>query len=131
MPGIVSMPSWRLFEEQTAEYRESVLPKAVTARLAVEAASSFGWERWTGLGGAVLAVDRFGASAPGATMFEKHGFTADHVADRVPAVPLAPLRGVRAPVRVKTVAKQTVRGRLAQRGQSPLGFDSFRLETAP
>jgi transketolase len=76
---LVSMPSWRLFEEQTAEYRESVLPKAVTARLAVEAASPLGWERWTGLGGAVIGVERFGASAPGATVFKEYGFTVDHV----------------------------------------------------
>ena len=62
---LVSMPSWRLFEEQTAEYRESVLPAAVTARLAVEAASPLGWERWTGLDGAIIGIDRFGASAPG------------------------------------------------------------------
>jgi transketolase len=76
---LVSMPSWRLFEEQTTEYRESVLPTAVTARLAVEAASPLGWERWTGLGGAVIGVDRFGASAPGATVFKEYGFTVDHV----------------------------------------------------
>ncbi|HSQ64534.1 MAG TPA: transketolase [Polyangiaceae bacterium] len=76
---LVSMPSWRLFEEQTAEYRESVLPAAVTARLAVEAASPLGWERWTGLRGAILGVDRFGASAPGATVLAEYGFTVDHV----------------------------------------------------
>lgn len=76
---LVSMPSWRLFEEQSAEYRESVLPVAVTARLAVEAASPLGWERWTGLGGAVIGIDRFGASAPGATVFKEYGFTADNV----------------------------------------------------
>jgi transketolase len=76
---LVSMPSWRLFEEQTAEYRESVLPKAVTARLVVEAASPLGWERWTGLGGAVIGVDRFGASAPGATVLKDYGFTVEHV----------------------------------------------------
>jgi transketolase len=76
---LVSMPSWRLFEEQTAEYRESVLPRAVTARLSVEAASPLGWERWTGLQGAILGVDHFGASAPGATLFKEYGFTVDHV----------------------------------------------------
>ena len=76
---LVSMPSWRLFEEQTAEYRESVLPAAVTARLAVEAASPLGWERWTGLRGAILGVDRFGASAPGATVLAEYGFTVDRV----------------------------------------------------
>jgi transketolase len=76
---LVSMPSWRLFEEQTAEYRQSVLPMAVTTRLAVEAASPLGWERWTGLRGAIIGIDRFGASAPGATLFKEYGFTVDHV----------------------------------------------------
>lgn len=76
---LVSIPSWRLFEEQPAEYRESVLPAAVTARLAVEAASPLGWERWTGLRGAIIGVDRFGASAPGATVLAEYGFTVEHV----------------------------------------------------
>jgi len=77
---LVSMPSWRLFEEQTEEYCESVLPAAVTARLAIEAASPFGWERWTGLQGAILGIDHFGASAPGPLLFKEFGFTAEHVA---------------------------------------------------
>jgi transketolase len=77
---LVSMPSWRLFEEQTAEYRESVLPSAVTARLAVEAASPFGWERWTGRSGSILGIDRFGASAPGDTVLKELGFTVERVA---------------------------------------------------
>ena len=76
---LVSMPSWRLFEEQPAEYRDSVLPAAVTARLAVEAASPLGWERWTGLHGTTIGIDRFGASAPGATVFKEYGFTVEHV----------------------------------------------------
>jgi transketolase len=79
---IVSMPSWRLFAEQSAEYRESVLPAAVTARLAVEAGSPLGWERWTGLAGDIIGMDRFGGSAPGATLFEKFGFTVEHVVAR-------------------------------------------------
>lgn len=83
---LVSMPCARLFEEQPAEYREQVLPSAVTARLAVEAGSPFGWERWTGLAGAVIGIDRFGASAPGATLFEKFGFTVEHVVDRALAL---------------------------------------------
>jgi transketolase len=78
---LVSMPSWRLFEEQPADYRESVLPVAVTARLSVEAASPLGWERWTGLRGAVVGIDRFGASAPGPTVFREYGFTVDTVVD--------------------------------------------------
>jgi transketolase len=65
---LVSIRQWRLFEEQTAQYRESVLPMGVTARLAVEVASPLGWERWTGAAGAILGIDRFGSSAPGATL---------------------------------------------------------------
>jgi transketolase len=76
------MPSWELFERQTPEYREEVLPRAVTARLAVEAAASFGWERWVGSDGEVICVDRFGASAPGPTVMKEYGFTVDHVVER-------------------------------------------------
>jgi len=83
---LVSMPSWRLFEEQPADYRESVLPAEVTGRLAVEAASPLGWERWTGLGGAIIGIDRFGASAPGATVFREYGFTVEHVVDEALAL---------------------------------------------
>jgi transketolase len=90
---LVSMPSWRLFEEQTVEYRESVLPSSVTARLAVEAASPLGWERWTGLRGALIGIDRFGASAPGATLFKEYGFTVEHVVDE--ALALAGRRSAR------------------------------------
>ena len=79
---LVSMPSWRLFEEQSEEYRESVLPAAVTVRLAIEAASPLGWERWTGLRGVILGIDRFGASAPGPTLFKEFGFTVEHVVER-------------------------------------------------
>jgi transketolase len=83
---LVSMPSWRLFEEQPAEYRQSVLPVEVTARLAVEAGSPLGWERWTGLRGAIIGIDRFGASAPGATVFREYGFTVEHVVDEALAL---------------------------------------------
>jgi transketolase len=83
---LVSMPSWRLFEEQTAEYRESVLPAHLAARLAVEAASPLGWERWTGSRGAIVGIDRFGASAPGDVVFKELGFTVEHVVERALAV---------------------------------------------
>ena len=83
---LVSMPCWRLFEEQSADYREGVLPQAVTARLAVEAGSPLGWERWTGLSGAIIAIDRFGASAPGATVFEEYGFSVEHVVEQALAL---------------------------------------------
>ncbi len=77
---VVSMPSMDVFEEQDEEYREMVLPKKVRARVAVEALSGFGWERYTGLDGACVAMKGFGASAPAKTLFEKFGFTAENVA---------------------------------------------------
>ena len=80
--SLVSMPSWRLFEDQPADYRESVLPLQVTARLAVEAASPLGWDRWTGLRGSIIGIDRFGASAPGAVVLEEYGFTVQQVVER-------------------------------------------------
>lgn len=76
---VVSMPSWELFEAQDASYKESVLPKAVTKRVVVEAAVSFGWERYIGIEGGTVTIDRFGASAPGAVCMEKFGFTVDNV----------------------------------------------------
>ncbi|MDA0674662.1 MAG: transketolase [Cyanobacteria bacterium] len=76
---VVSMPSWELFEAQDAAYQESVLPKAVTKRLAVEAGITMGWCRYVGAEGDVIGVDRFGASAPGGLVMEKFGFTVDHV----------------------------------------------------
>ena len=83
---LVSMPSWRLFEEQPIGYRDSVLPPSVTARLAVEAASPLGWERWTGLQGTIIGIDRFGASAPGDVVLREYGFTVDHVVERALAI---------------------------------------------
>jgi transketolase len=76
---LVSMPCWELFEEQSAEYRESVLPKAMTARLAVEMGSSLGWERWTGSDGATVTLDHFGASAPGEVLIKEFGFTTEKI----------------------------------------------------
>jgi transketolase len=76
---VVSMPSWELFENQTPEYRNSVLPPSIAARVAVEAASGFGWSQYTGSGGAVLAMQTFGASAPLEQLLKKFGFTAEHV----------------------------------------------------
>jgi transketolase len=72
---VVSMPSWELFAAQEAGYRDSVLPPAIRARVAIEAASPMGWERWTGSDGAILAMRSFGASAPGDTLFKEFGFT--------------------------------------------------------
>jgi len=83
---IVSMPSWELFDVQPQEYRDSVLPPRMTARLAVEAGTSQGWHRYTGERGDVLAVDRFGASAPGEVLMREYGFTAENVCARVLAL---------------------------------------------
>jgi len=78
---VVSLPSWELFDEQPQAYRDEVLPPSVEARVAVEAAAPLGWERYTGTHGAVIGLDRFGASAPGQTVLDNLGFTAQHVAD--------------------------------------------------
>ncbi len=83
---VVSFPSWRLFEEQPEDYREFVLPRGLTARLAVEAGSPQGWHRWTGTAGDVLALDRFGASAPGPTVMRELGFSVDNVVARALAL---------------------------------------------
>lgn len=76
---VVSMPSWELFAEQDTAYQESVLPKAVTKRVSVEAGVSFGWHKYIGTEGAAVSIERFGASAPGGVCMEKFGFTVDNV----------------------------------------------------
>lgn len=76
---VVSMPSWELFEQQTEEYRESVLPASVTARISVEQASTFGWSRYTGLGGHRVGMKTFGASAPLKELQKKFGFLPESV----------------------------------------------------
>jgi transketolase len=76
---IVSFPSWELFAGQPQEYRESVLSPAIPRRLAVEAGISQGWERWVGSEGSVIAMERYGASAPANVLFEKFGFTVEKV----------------------------------------------------
>lgn len=83
---VVSMPCWELFDEQDAAYKESVLPKAVKKRLAVEAASTFGWCRYVGSEGDTIGIDRFGASAPGEVCLEKFGFTVDNVVAKAKAL---------------------------------------------
>ncbi len=80
---VVSMPCWRQFQSESAEYRESVLPRAVRARVSIEAGVSLGWERWVGSDGACVALDRFGASAPGTTNYDKLGFSVDAVVAKV------------------------------------------------
>ncbi|MQA00943.1 MAG: transketolase [Dehalococcoidia bacterium] len=78
---VVSLPSWEVFEEQPREYRDSVLPPDVRARVSVEAGATFGWERYVGDAGMSVGIDRFGASGPGAEVMRHFGFTAAHVAD--------------------------------------------------
>ena len=77
--SVVSLPSFDLFEAQDAAYKESVLPKAVTKRVAIEAASPFGWERYIGSEGKMIGIDHFGASAPGDFVLEQFGFTVENV----------------------------------------------------
>jgi len=83
---VVSLPCWKLFDEQDEAYRESVLPKTVTKRLAVEAGTSFGWHRYLGSEGDMVSIDRFGASSPGGTAMEKFGFTVENVVARAKAL---------------------------------------------
>jgi len=83
---VVSMPCMELFEAQSPGYRDEVLPRAVTARLAVEPGATMSWWKWVGLDGDVLGLDRFGASAPGSTVLEKLGFTSENIATRARAL---------------------------------------------
>lgn len=78
---VVSMPCMDLFEQQSAEYKESILPKNIRARVAVEALSDFGWGRYVGLDGATVCMEGFGASAPAGLLFKKFGFTKEHVVE--------------------------------------------------
>ena len=83
---VVSMPCMDLFEQQSAEYKESVLPKNIRARVAVEALIDYGWGKYVGLDGATVTMTGFGASAPANTLFEKFGFTVDNVVKAVKSV---------------------------------------------
>ncbi|MEH7113292.1 transketolase [Neobacillus niacini] len=84
--SVVSMPSWDRFEQQSKEYKDSVLPKNVKKRLGIEVGSSMGWHKYTGDEGDVLAIDTFGASAPGEKIMEEYGFTVNNVVARVKAL---------------------------------------------
>ncbi|MEK5039461.1 transketolase [Sporosarcina sp. FSL K6-3457] len=81
--SVVSMPSWDLFEKQDEAYKQSVLPKAVKKRLGIEMAVSFGWHKYVGDEGAIIAIDTFGASAPGDTVIKEFGFTEENVVAKV------------------------------------------------
>jgi transketolase len=77
---VVSMPCWELFEAQPQAYRDEILPPDVTARMSIEAAATFGWERWTGTRGFAFGIDHFGASAPAADIAREYGFTPENIA---------------------------------------------------
>jgi transketolase len=89
---VVSMPSWELFEQQDEAYREQVLPRAVTARVAVEQGAAFGWERWVGLSGKVIGMRTFGASAPLKNLLQKFGFSTEKVIETAREVMKSPKR---------------------------------------
>ncbi len=78
---VVSMPSWELFDAQPKEYRDAVLPPAITARVSVEAGRTLGWERYVGTNGLSIGVDMFGASAPYQRIYQGYGLTAERVAE--------------------------------------------------
>ncbi len=80
---VVSMPSMEVFDSQSDEYREKVLPSAVRKRVAVEAGTSFGWQKYSGLDGAVVSIDHYGASAPAGVLFKEFGFTVENVVETV------------------------------------------------
>ena len=83
---VVSMPCWELFDAQPQSYRDTVLPPSVRARVSIEAAAPFGWERYVGPGGAIIGVNGFGASAPGPVVMREFGFTPEHVVETAKAV---------------------------------------------
>jgi transketolase len=93
---VVSMPSWEIFEHQSQDYRESVLPSKITARVMVEQASVFGWERYVGLSGRKIGMNTFGASAPLKELQRKFGFNPDHIVEVVQELLGGPLRTPRA-----------------------------------
>jgi len=101
---VVSFPSWELFEKQDSAYRELVLPKKIQARIAVEAGASLGWERYVGSLGRIVAIDRFGASAPYKVIFEKLGFTVDNIMAQ--AKPLLPKKKVASKVKAKKLVRK-------------------------
>jgi transketolase len=83
---VVSMPCWELFQEQSQTYRDEVLPTSVTARLAVEAGTRLGWDRYVGSQGDCVCIDRFGASAPGDRAMRELGFNVDNVLNHARAL---------------------------------------------
>ncbi|CAM3060293.1 transketolase [Staphylococcus argensis] len=80
---VVSMPNWHAFDQQDEEYKEQILPKHITKRVAIEMASSLGWHKYVGTEGKVIAIDEFGASAPGGLVVEKYGFTKENILNQI------------------------------------------------
>jgi transketolase len=80
---VVSFPSWELFEAQSNEYKESVLPKSIKARVSIEAGVKQGWEKYLGDYGEAISIERFGASAPYEVLFKEYGFTKEEIAKKV------------------------------------------------
>lgn len=122
---VVSMPSWELFERQSKRYRDSVLPPDLGARVSVEQASTFGWDRWVGTEGATIGMTTFGASAPLKDLLEKFGFTADHVVRAA----LAQVRRTRPPGGKKK--KAAAPGRSPARRRTARGATKARGRKAP
>lgn len=83
---VVNMPSWELFEKQPEQYRSDILPPEITVRMSIEAGVTFGWHKYAGLGGEIVGIDHFGASAPGKTVLKEFGFTSENVLDRIKAL---------------------------------------------
>ncbi len=81
--NVVSMPSWELFEMQSEEYKNTVIPQNVKVKISIEAAVGLGWERYTGNRNAIISIEKYGASAPAGILFEKYGFTVEHVLSKV------------------------------------------------
>ena len=102
---VVSLPCWERFGAQDDAYHESVLPSTVRRRVSVEAGVHLGWERWVGDEGAIIGIDRFGASAPAATIFAELGFTVDRVAGIGRRVVRDGLRG-----RIPTLGRERLEG---------------------
>ena len=80
---VISMPSMELFREQSAAYKEEILPKEITKRVSIEMATSFGWSEWTGLDGLNIAIDRFGISGPGEEVAKELGFDPDAIIEKI------------------------------------------------
>jgi len=100
---VVSLPCWEAFGAQPRDYRDAVLPPAVTKRVSVEAGVSLGWDRWVGPEGAMIAIERFGASAPGPVVLEHFGFRVGPLVVVAPGVLAGPIGGVIAATEVDHV----------------------------